>query len=137
MVLAMEATVRAATGPAGLKQERGVVGGIREPVIREPVIREPAAAANVPVAPPTAPPVVAGQLQRRVRAIPVEKMPDVYDLLDESGLPISRASVQRFAVSQQIRSAVATAPAGVWVTARWNPDFGGYEIQGLAGNATS
>ena len=68
---------------------------------------------------------------RRARAAPVDKMPDVYDLYEESGLPISRASVQQFALSQALRKACETEPE-VWVLARWRAEFGGYEIVGRA-----
>jgi hypothetical protein len=57
-------------------------------------------------------------------------MPDVYDLFGEDGYPISRASVQQFSLSQKIRAAAAAGHT--WVLAAWRPDFGGYEIQGLA-----
>lgn len=116
MILYMEAMERAATGPAGLKQGRAGVAAASTPA--------PAAPAPAPTPPQ----------QRRARAMPVDKMPDVYDLFGEDGFPISRASVQQFALSQQIRAAVQQAPpnTGVWITARWRPEFGGYEIQGLA-----
>jgi hypothetical protein len=53
-------------------------------------------------------------------------MPDIYDLYDETGQPFSRASVQRFSLSQQLRTQMT--PAGVPVVAKWNSDFGGFEI---------
>jgi hypothetical protein len=116
----LELPVRAATGPAGLKQERatGVVAAV--PVAEE--VEEPAAA--VAVVAPTA--------TRNARAIAVDKMPDVYDLYEENGLPISRASVQQFSISQRLRKACeAAGPQGVVVTAHWRAEFGGYEIVGL------
>lgn len=83
------------------------------------------------VAAPT--PVVVPQpvLKRKARAVAVEKMPDIYDLYDEQGFPISRASVQLFSVSQQLRAATAS-PSGAWVQIRWRPEFGGYEIESIA-----
>jgi hypothetical protein len=67
----------------------------------------------------------------RVRAVPVEKMPDVYDLFDEKGTPMARASVQQFKLSLTLRSA-AEKGGDVWVIAHWRPEFGGYEIAALA-----
>lgn len=111
MVLYLEERLRSAEGPAGLKQERRAAAA-------------PAAAAAPPPPPPAAPtPTVP---QRRARAVPVEKMPDVYDLYDEAGLPISRASVQQFTLSQQLRT-----KKEAWVQARWRTEFGGYEIIAL------
>lgn len=139
MILYMEAAVRAATGPAGLKQDRSqgrtlalTPAAAVTPVAATTTFAPPAvataasaaaAAATATIAPPTS--------QRRARAVPVDKMPDVYDLFGEDGFPISRASVQQFAISQQIRS-VVNAKKEAWVMACWRPDFGGYEIQGLA-----
>ena len=65
---------------------------------------------------------------RRVRAIPVDKLPDVYDLFGEDGLPISRASIQQIAVSQRMKAEMKDIKEGVWVSARWRAEFGGYEI---------
>jgi hypothetical protein len=114
MVLYLEERLKSAEGPAGLKQQRGPVAA---------AAAAPAGPAEPVALPPTAAPVA----QRRARAVPVEKMPDVYDLYDEAGLPISRASVQQFALSQQLR-----AKKEAWVTARWRAEFGGYEIVSLA-----
>ena len=61
---------------------------------------------------------------RTATARPVDKMPDIYDLYDDDGFPISRASVQRFSVSQELRARGDKAR----VRAEWRPDFGGYEI---------
>jgi hypothetical protein len=60
-------------------------------------------------------------------------MPDVYDLFGEDGLPISRASVQQFRVSQALKEVLAKK-GELWVQARWRPEFGGYEIQGVDSN---
>jgi hypothetical protein len=57
----------------------------------------------------------------------VDKLPDIYDLYDSDGFPISRASVQRFSVSQELRSK-PQPPEGIRVQAEWRPEFGGYEI---------
>ena len=122
LVWHLEAQVRAASGPAGLKQERTrIPQGNTQPsvpdtgmrVIQEEVVSE--------VAPPTI-------AVRKARAVPVEKMPDVYDLYAEDGFPISRASVQQFSLSQRLRACVGD----IWVMARWRTEFGGYEILSLA-----
>jgi hypothetical protein len=66
------------------------------------------------------------EIQRKARAVAVEKMPDIYDLFDEQGFPISRASVQQFSLAQQLRE--SSGQEGVWVMVRWRNEFGGYEI---------
>ena len=66
---------------------------------------------------------------RRERAVPVDALPDIYELYGEDNMPISRASVQQFALSKQLRE--ATQNGDVWVTAAWNKDFGGYMIVGI------
>ncbi len=114
MVLYLEERLRSAEGPAGLKQERRTTAALAS---------APLAAAPPPPAPAAPTPTVP---QRRARAVPVEKMPDVYDLYDEAGLPISRASVQQFTLSQQLRT-----KKEAWVQARWRTEFGGYEIIAL------
>ena len=73
-------------------------------------------------------PVQTKEQLRRVRAIPVDKLPDVYDLFGEDGLPISRASIQQIAVSQRMKAEMKDTKEGVWVSARWRAEFGGYEI---------
>jgi hypothetical protein len=121
----LELPVRAATGPAGLKQERAAVAVAAAAATEE--VDEPAA---VPVTAAAA--AVAPTATRKARAIAVDKMPDVYDLYEENGLPISRASVQQFSISQRLRKACEAAGAqGVAVTAHWRAEFGGYEIVGL------
>ena len=62
---------------------------------------------------------------RRALAKPVGSLPDIYDLYDEQGQPISRASVQAFSLAQEMRK----NKDDVWVNIRWRPEFGGYEIQ--------
>lgn len=106
-------------GPAGLKQNRIVAS-------------RPAAAAP-PVAPPAPSAPQPAVASRKARAVPVDKMPDVYDLYGEDGLPISRASVQQFALSQTLRKRFQEG-GEIWVVAGWRAEFGGYEIQALAGN---
>jgi len=108
MIWYLEEQQRAAQAHAGLKQ------------YREPVV----APATIVAEPPQ-------QGCRRVRAVPVDKMPDVYDLYGEDGIPLSRASVQQFALSQTIRATVQGGQE-VWVSARWRSEFGGYEITGLS-----
>jgi len=75
------------------------------------------------------------QASREALAIPVDKMPDIYDLYDEKGLPFSRASVQLFSLSQELRGIMK--PAGVRVIAQWNSDFGGFEIVRLSPTAAA
>jgi len=78
----------------------------------------------VVVKPATKPLEPAGEKHAIARA--VDKMPDIYDLHDETGQSWSRASVQRFSLSQELRTRMT--PAGVPVIAKWNSDFGGFEI---------
>ena len=56
-------------------------------------------------------------------AVPVDKMPDIYDLYDASNKLIGRGSVQSFSMSQILRT-----EKNVKVDVRWNKDFNGYEI---------
>jgi hypothetical protein len=100
MVWFLEAQMKAAEAHAGLKQER----------VTAPT-------------PEVAPSETQDISERRVRAVPVEGIPDVYDLYGEDGQPISRASVQQFSLSMSLR-----AKTDAWVKAAWNPDFGGYTI---------
>lgn len=68
------------------------------------------------------------QATRRALAKPVGSLPDIYDLYDEQGQPISRASVQAFSLAQEMRK----NKGEVWVNIRWRPEFGGYEIQSIS-----
>jgi len=88
----------------------------------EPIARQETA--PVPVQAPA--PAQPDKIVRKARAVAVEKMPDIYEIFDEQGFPISRASVQSFSLSQQLRGTVG--PEGVWVMIRWRSEFGGYEI---------
>jgi hypothetical protein len=122
----LEAPVQSASGPAGLKQDRAAVP---TPVSNKESSSDVSPFEEV-VAPVVAP--AAPVAMRKARAVPVDKMPDVYDLYEENGLPISRASVQQFSISQRLRKAVEEAGAqGAGVLARWRAEFGGYEIVGL------
>lgn len=112
--LFVEEQAKVRVGHAGLKQDRNVVVGKAGPAATVAV------EAPKPVAPP--------QASRRARAVAVDKMPDIYDLYGEDGLPISRASVQQFSLSQQLRA----TKGDLWVQAAWRPEFGGYEIIRLA-----
>jgi len=69
---------------------------------------------------------VAPEGHTKGRAVSVDKMPDIYDVYDENGALISRASVQIFALSQELRS--KCGPEGVWVYISWRKEFDGYEI---------
>jgi hypothetical protein len=108
MILYLEVQQKAATGPAAEKHLRS-----HEPRPIPPAAPRPAAR------PATKP---ESQI-REARAVPVDKMPDVYDLYDREGLPISRASVQQFSLSLKLRESGEN-----WVKAKWVPEFGGYEI---------
>ena len=68
------------------------------------------------------------QTTRRALAKPVGSLPDIYDLYDEQGQPISRASIQAFSLAQEMRK----NKGDVWVNIRWRPEFGGYEIQSIS-----
>jgi hypothetical protein len=59
----------------------------------------------------------------KARAVPVESMPDIYDLYDETDTRIGRGSVQMFSLSQLLRGHSESI-----VQVRWNTDFDGYEI---------
>ena len=59
----------------------------------------------------------------KARAVPVESMPDIYDLYDEMDTRIGRGSVQMFSLSQLLRGQAESI-----VQVRWNTDFDGYEI---------
>jgi hypothetical protein len=101
MIWYLEAQQKAAEAHAGLKQHR-------EPIVTAVETR--------------AEPV----LLRRAKAVAVDKMPDVYELYGEDGLPIGRASVQQFKLSLILRET-----KDAWVLAKWRPEFGGYEISGI------
>jgi hypothetical protein len=95
--------------------------------VREEVVHSRNTIVNAPL-----PPLAAKEQQlRRVRAVAVDKLPDVYDLFGEDGLPISRASIQQMSVSQLVKSEAKDKKDGVWVSARWRSEFGGYEIVGM------
>jgi len=123
MVWFLEAQMKAADAHAGLKQAR---------VAHQPI---PQAAPRPPPRPQPVPQPVPQPLQivepvktdRRVRAVAIQGLPDIYELYGEDGLPISRASVQQFALSKALRE----AEGDVWVTASWNSDFGGYMITAM------
>jgi hypothetical protein len=104
----LEVQQRAATGPAAEKKERGLVAAPR------PVVT------TAPSKPATT------DALRVVRAVPVDKMPDIYDLFHTDSTPLGRASVQQFALSMKMREM-----GECWVNARWVAEFGGYEIVSL------
>jgi hypothetical protein len=107
--------MKAAEAHAGLKQDRAPQAQVQPQAAPRPPPR------------PTQPATIQ---DRRVRAVPIESLPDIYELYGEDNMPISRASVQQFAVSKQLREATQNGE-GVWVTAAWNKDFGGYMIVGM------
>jgi hypothetical protein len=59
----------------------------------------------------------------------VDKLPDIYDLYDEEGRFIGQGSVQRFSLSQELRSKDVNTVTPV--TMQWRHEFNGYEITGL------
>jgi hypothetical protein len=70
-------------------------------------------------------------LERKAIARPIDGLPDIYDLYDtENNMPISRASVQSFSLSQEMRKMTGN----ISVIIRWRVEFGGYEIARLAPN---
>lgn len=95
-------------------------------VVPSPSVQPKPTTPEAPVSAPTP-----AKKMRTAFAKPVDKLPDIYDLYDNEGFPISRASVQRFSISQDLRSK-PQPPEGVRVQAEWRSDFGGYEIVGLA-----
>ena len=130
MILFLEIQQKAATGPAAEKHLRGA---IQQPQAAPRPPPRPVAPQSVlePVSKPFAQPVAQLQVAklREARAVPVDKMPDIYDLYDREGLPISRASVQQFSLSLKLREAGES-----WVKARWVAEFGGYEIVEILDN---
>jgi hypothetical protein len=107
MVWFLEARVKAADAHAGLKQGR------------QETVLVPTAAVPKPHLGPL-----------RVRAVPADRLPDIYELLGEDGVIFDRASVQKFALSRQLREVSGTG--STWVTVEWSPEFGGYMITGMA-----
>jgi hypothetical protein len=79
-------------------------------------------AAQAPAAP-----VVAPTQKLNAFAVPLESLPDVYDLFMENGTPLCRAAVQAIALSKQLREAAARVEK-IPVVAAWNKEFGRYEI---------
>lgn len=63
----------------------------------------------------------------------IDKMPDIYDLYDEEGRFIGQGSVQRFSLSQELRS--KDTENGAPVVIQWRDEFNGYEITGLGSGA--
>ena len=101
MVWFLEAKVRAAEAHAGLKQGRAV-----DPPIPAPAVQPG---------------------KRRVKILPVDRLPDVYQIVGED----NKASVQQFSLSKDIREA-CKAFREVSVIVDWNDEFGGYMITSLA-----
>ena len=105
MVWFLEARMKAAEGHAGLKQMR-----------QETIVTTSVAPSSTP---------------RRVHAVPVERLPDIYDLIGDDGQIFDRGSVQQFALSKSLREA-SKVPGGAPVTIEWNTEFAGYMITGLS-----
>ena len=119
MVWFLEAQQKAAEAHAGLKQLRTGASA--------PLTTAPLTVASLTAASLTAASLTPVDGQRRVRAVPADRLPDVYDLYGEDGFPISRASVQQFALSKTMRAATEGGK-DAWVMAEWSKEFGGYMI---------
>lgn len=109
MVWFLEARVKAAEAHAGLKQGR------QESIVTTTVSK----------------PLTDSREPRRVRVVPADRLPDIYELFGEDGAAVDRASVQQFALSKQLREACASS-GDVWARVEWNTEFGGYMITNLA-----
>jgi hypothetical protein len=112
MVWFLEARVKAAEAHAGLKQGR-------QEVIATSLVQSVVGTQVAPAHLSTA------------RAVPVDRLPDVYDLLADDGAAVGRASVQQFSLSKQLRDATKDSDE-VSVAVEWNTEFGGYMIVGFA-----
>jgi hypothetical protein len=104
MVWFLEARVKAAEAHAGLKQGR----------------QEPVRTTHIAPVPSMEP--------RRAQAVPVDRLPDIYDLVGDDGNVFDRASVQQFSLSKTLRE---VAKGGAPVMVQWNSEFGGYMIISL------
>jgi len=118
MVWFLEAQQKAAEAHAGLKQVRK---GNGVPVASMASV--PAVTTSITSGLPAA------EVRARVR--PADSLPDVYDMFDEEGGQLGRASVQQFSLSMKLRDACNSAE-DVWVVAAWNKDFNGYMIESIA-----
>jgi len=121
MVWFLEARMKAAEAHAGLKQGR-----------QEAVPRTAYPVPAYPVPPTALPPATSTLTQpdtnpRRVHAVPVDRLPDVYDLIGDDGQIFNRGSVQQFSLSKALREA-SKAPGGAAVMVEWNTEFAGYMI---------
>ena len=112
----LEAQQKAAEAHSGLKQYREPMSGSGMSGM----------SGSVSV---TATPAPAPIESCNARAVPVDKLPDVYDLYDDTGKLLGRGSVQQFRLSQLLRT--AAEKGGVNVTVKWRQEFNGYEISGL------
>jgi hypothetical protein len=121
MVWFLEARMKAAEAHAGLKQMRqeNTVG--LKVNIQTPTPTPTPSPMRTTTAPSTTP--------RCVRAIPVDRLPDIYDLIGDDGQIFDRGSVQQFALSKSLRE-LSKTPGGVPVTIEWNTEFAGYMITG-------
>lgn len=109
MVWFLEARVKAAEAHAGLKQGRQEAPPIAtSALVEKPQVRP-----------------------RQARAVAVDRLPDIYDLIGEDGEIFDRGSVQQFSLSKPLREA-AQDSEGVPVMIEWNAEFGGYMIIGMA-----
>jgi hypothetical protein len=77
----------------------------------------------VRTSPPSLPP-------SSVLAKPIGKLPDIYDIYSSNGEHKGKASVQQFALSQQLRSECTLD--GIWVDVEWREEFNGFEIKAIS-----
>jgi hypothetical protein len=120
MVWFLEARLKAAEAHAGLKQGRQL-DAVPKSLVAP-------AAVSSPTAVPT--PVEVDRSPRRVRALPVDRLPDVYTLIGDDGEVFGRGSVQQFSLSKLLREA-AKGSEGASVMIEWNTEFAGYMITSL------
>ena len=119
MVWFLEARMKAAEAHAGLKQMRqentvGLKVNVQTPTPTPSPMRTTTAPSTTP---------------RCVRAVPVDRLPDIYDLIGDDGQIFDRGSVQQFALSKSLRE-LSNTPGGVPVMIEWNTEFAGYMITG-------
>ena len=74
-------------------------------------------------------PITEEKIYTRAVAKAIDKMPDIYELYDAEGRFIGQGSVQKFSLSQELRS--KTAATGIPVSVQWRSEFNGYEITAL------
>jgi hypothetical protein len=104
------------------------IAGKRRMWIGDTTVVRPVAASK-PTERPVASKPAGEKIYTKALAKAIDKMPDIYELYDEEGRFIGQGSVQKFSLSQELRSNSTTT--GVLVTVQWRSEFNGYEITGL------